>query len=82
MVDRYVQAHSHPLTPSLVVHTHQKNPPLKQIKNSVRTAQALAVNENCPLSMDHIKRVLEVAETFDQDLRGGTGYLDAMRSYT
>lgn len=32
--------------------------------------------------MDHIKRVLDVAETFDQDLRGGTGYLDAMRSYT
>ncbi|KXG52455.1 ATPase, AAA-type, core [Penicillium griseofulvum] len=54
----------------------------RQIKNSVRTAQALAVNENAPLSMEHIKRVLEVAETFDQDLRGGTGYLDAMRSYT
>ncbi|KAG0156595.1 hypothetical protein PDIDSM_3776 [Penicillium digitatum] len=54
----------------------------RQIKNSVRTAQALAVNENVPLSMEHIKRVLEVAETFDQDLRGGTGYLDAMRSYT
>ncbi|KAJ5661410.1 uncharacterized protein N7477_009026 [Penicillium maclennaniae] len=54
----------------------------RQIKNSVRTAQALAVNESSPLSMDHIKRVLDVAETFDQDLRGGTGYLDAMRSYT
>ncbi|KAI2690275.1 hypothetical protein DTO012A7_4034 [Penicillium roqueforti] len=54
----------------------------RQIKNSVRTAQALAVNEQAPLSMDHIKSVLEVAETFDQDLRGGTGYLDAMRSYT
>ncbi|KAJ5320623.1 hypothetical protein PENANT_c033G02621 [Penicillium antarcticum] len=54
----------------------------RQIKNSVRTAQALAVNESSPLSMEHIKRVLEVAETFDQDLRGGTGYLDAMRSYT
>ncbi|KAJ6096977.1 hypothetical protein N7486_007723 [Penicillium sp. IBT 16267x] len=54
----------------------------RQIKNSVRTAQALAVNEKTPLSMDHIKRVLDVAETFDQDLRGGTGYLDVMRSYT
>jgi MinD superfamily P-loop ATPase len=53
-----------------------------QIKNSVRTAQALAVNEQTPLSMAHIKRVLEVAETFDNDLRGGTGYIDAMRSYT
>ncbi|KAL4892435.1 hypothetical protein BDV59DRAFT_41869 [Aspergillus ambiguus] len=54
----------------------------RQIKNSVRTAQALAVNEKTPLSMEHIKRVLDVAETFDHDLRGGTGYLDAMRSYT
>ncbi|KAG2414654.1 hypothetical protein HFD88_003845 [Aspergillus terreus] len=54
----------------------------RQIKNSVRTAQALAVNEKSPLSMEHIKRVLDVAETFDHDLRGGTGYLDAMRSYT
>jgi hypothetical protein len=53
-----------------------------QIKNSVRTAQALAINEKAPLSMAHIKRVLEVAETFDRDLRGGTGYIDAMRSYT
>jgi hypothetical protein len=55
---------------------------LKQIKNSVRTAQALAVNEKVPLSMSHIKRVLDVAETFDHDLKGGTGYMDAMRSYT
>jgi uncharacterized protein (DUF2252 family) len=55
---------------------------LLEIKNSVRTAQALAVNEQTPLSMQHIKRVLEVAETFDHDLRGGTGYMDAMRSYT
>jgi hypothetical protein len=34
------------------------------------------------MGMDHIKRVLEVAESFDRDLKGGTGYLDAMRSYT
>ncbi|GAM37513.1 hypothetical protein TCE0_024r07493 [Talaromyces pinophilus] len=54
----------------------------RQIKNSVRTAQALAVNEKLPLSMSHIKRVLDVAETFDHDLKGGTGYMDAMRSYT
>lgn len=32
--------------------------------------------------MEHIKRVLDVHESFDQDLKGGTGYLDAMRSYT
>lgn len=54
----------------------------RQIKNVVRTAQALALNEREKLTLGHIKRVLEVAETFDRDLKGGTGYLDAMRSYT
>lgn len=54
----------------------------RQIKNAVRTAQALALHEESKLSMEHIKRVLEVAESFEQDLKGGTGYLDAMRSYT
>ncbi|KAI9762033.1 MAG: hypothetical protein M4579_000669 [Chaenotheca gracillima] len=54
----------------------------RQIKNCVRTAQALAVNNAEKLSMEHIKRVLDVAESFDHDLRGGTGYMDAMRSYT
>ena len=53
-----------------------------QIKNAVRTAQALAVNERQKLNMEHIKRVLDVAESFEQDLKGGTGYADAMRSYT
>lgn len=47
---------------------------LSQIKNAVRTAQALAVNEKTPLSMLHIAKVLEVAETFEKDLKGGTGY--------
>ncbi|KAI9841976.1 MAG: hypothetical protein M1837_007542 [Sclerophora amabilis] len=55
---------------------------LLQIKNCVRTAQALAVNKSERLSLEHIKRVLDVAESFDHDLRGGTGYMDAMRSYT
>ncbi len=54
----------------------------RQIKNLVRTAQALALNEKEKLTMAHIRRVIEVAETFDRDLRGGTGYIDAMRSYT
>lgn len=54
----------------------------RQIKNAVRTAQALAVNEEQKLNMDHIKRVLAVAESFERDLKGGTGYEDAMRSYT
>jgi hypothetical protein len=50
-----------------------------QIKNTVLTAQALAVNEKTRLSMEHIERVLAVAESFDRDLRGLT--LDAMKSY-
>ena len=54
----------------------------RQIKNLVRTAQALALNEKAKLTIDHIKRVLDVAESFDRDLKGGTGYIDAMRSYT
>ncbi|KAI4169410.1 MAG: hypothetical protein LQ343_005714 [Gyalolechia ehrenbergii] len=46
----------------------------RQIKNAVRTAQALAVNEKKPLDMGHIGKVLEVAETFEKDLKGGMGY--------
>lgn len=52
----------------------------RQIKNLVRAAQALAVHEEKPLSMVHIKRVIDVAESFEMDLKGGTGYTDAMRS--
>lgn len=53
----------------------------RQIKNTVRTAQALAVNQKEPLSMIHIRRVLDVALAFDRDLKGGTGFEDAMRNY-
>ena len=53
----------------------------RQIKNTVRTAQALAVNKGEPLSMRHIRQVLDVLMSFDRDLKGGTGYQDAMRSY-
>lgn len=53
----------------------------RQIKNTVRTAQALAVNNKEPLSMAHIKRVLDVAIAFDRDLKGGPGFEDAMRGY-
>lgn len=54
----------------------------RQIKNTVRTAQALALNERAIMRMSHVKRVLDVSEAFDRDLKGGTGYEDAMRSYT
>lgn len=53
----------------------------RQIKNTVRTAQALAVNKKEPLSMEHIKRVLDVSNAFDRDLKGGPGFEDAMRGY-
>jgi hypothetical protein len=59
---------------------HQLNG--RQIKNIVRTAQALALNEGAVLGMAQVKRVMEVAESFERDLKGGTGYVDAMRSYT
>jgi len=53
----------------------------RQIKNTIRTAQALAVNSGEPLSMQHIKRVLDVSNAFDRDLKGGTGFEDAMKAY-
>ncbi|KAL8679348.1 MAG: hypothetical protein Q9186_004353 [Xanthomendoza sp. 1 TL-2023] len=46
----------------------------RQIKNAVRTAQALAVNEKRGLGMAHVVKVLGVAESFEKDLKGGTGY--------
>ena len=60
----------------------RKNLNGRQIKNAVRTAQALAVNTGERLAMVHIKRVLVVGESFEKDLKGGSGYEDAMRSYT
>ncbi|MCJ1282180.1 hypothetical protein MMC26_001503 [Xylographa opegraphella] len=53
----------------------------RQIKNSVRTAQALAVNEGVELGMGHIQRVLDVAKNFEHDLRGGPGWEDSLRLY-
>lgn len=54
----------------------------RQIKNIVRAAQALAIHEDTPLGMNHIRTVLDVTQTFERDLRGGTGYEDAMRGYS
>lgn len=53
----------------------------RQIKNTVIRAQALAVNKAEPLSMVHVRQILDVQVNFDRDLKGGTGYQDAMRSY-
>ena len=59
---------------------HQLNG--RQIKNIVRTAQCLALNEGGVLGMAQVKHSMEVTESFGYDLKGGTGYVDAMRSYT
>ncbi|KAL5594336.1 hypothetical protein BROUX41_001276 [Berkeleyomyces rouxiae] len=53
----------------------------RQIKNTVCTAQALAINNKETFSMKHIREVLDVLAAFDQDLKGGPGYQEAMRSY-
>ncbi|KAF4966575.1 hypothetical protein FSARC_5817 [Fusarium sarcochroum] len=53
----------------------------REIKNVVGSAQDLAVNKGEALSMRHIRQVLDVHAKFGQDLKGGTGYEDAMRSY-
>lgn len=53
-----------------------------QIKNTVKTGQSIALSEKASFSMEHIKRVLEVAEAFEDDMRGGKGYRDAMQHYT
>lgn len=53
----------------------------RQIKNTVIRAQALAVNKGEPLAMAHVRQILDVQIDFQKDLKGGTGYQDAMRSY-
>lgn len=47
----------------------------RQIKNVVRTAQALAISTDVKLSMSHLQMVLEVTEEFEHDLKG-TGQLE------
>ncbi|KAF4956174.1 hypothetical protein FGADI_3985 [Fusarium gaditjirri] len=53
----------------------------REIKNVVGSAQDLAVNKGEALSMRHIRQVLDVHVKFGRDLKGGSGYEDAMRSY-
>ena len=53
----------------------------REIKNVVGSAQDLAVNKSEPLSMRHIRQVLDVHTKFGHDLQGGPGYEDAMRSF-
>jgi DNA polymerase III delta prime subunit len=54
----------------------------QQIKNAVKTSQAIAVSEKGVFGMQYIKRVMDVHESFEEDMKGGLGYRDAMRQYT
>lgn len=53
----------------------------REIKNMVGSAQDLAVTKDEALSMKHIQQVLDIHVKFGRDLKGGTGYEEAMRSY-
>lgn len=53
----------------------------RQIKNLVRGAQALAVNEGAEIKISHILQVMEVAEAFANDMRGGSGAVEALNGY-
>ena len=42
---------------------------MSEIKNTTRTAQALAVSLEQPVSYDLLKQVLDVGEQFDKDFK-------------
>ena len=52
----------------------------RQIKNIVRTSQALANSKGQKLMMEHLTQALGVTERFEHDLKG-TGQIDGMMSY-
>ncbi|KAK7421853.1 hypothetical protein QQZ08_009730 [Neonectria magnoliae] len=70
-----------PLTEDDLVALSKQDLNGREIKNVVGSAQDLAVNKGEALSMRHIKQVLNVHAKFGRDLKGGSGYEDAMRSY-
>jgi adenylate kinase family enzyme len=47
----------------------------RQIKNTVKTAQSIALSEKEAFGIIHMKRVLEVQEDFQEDMRGGRSAL-------
>lgn len=53
----------------------------RQIKNIVRMAQALAIHKEVALSLEHIRQVLEVSQTFERDLKSGPGWENALNHY-
>ena len=47
----------------------------RQIKNAVRSAQALALTDGTSMNMTHLMKVLEVSEAFERDLKGNLSSL-------
>jgi hypothetical protein len=58
----------------------KKNLNGRQIKNIVRTAQALAKSKGEMMDMKHVKTVMGVTEGFENDLKG-TGKMDSLNAY-
>jgi len=53
---------------------------LFQIKNAVRAAHALAVDEGSQLCYSHLETVLDSGKEFEADFKGA-GQIDNLRSY-
>jgi DNA polymerase III delta prime subunit len=47
----------------------------RQIKNTVKTAQSIALSEKEKFGIGHVRRVMEVQEDFQEDMRGGRSAL-------
>jgi hypothetical protein len=50
----------------------------REIKNTIRSAQALAVADGTELTMKHIKTVLDVQKEFREDFEGLPGIWNGM----
>jgi hypothetical protein len=50
----------------------------REIKNTIRSAQALAVADGTDLTMKHIKTVLDVQREFREDFEGLPGLWNGM----
>jgi hypothetical protein len=50
----------------------------REIKNTIRSAQALAVADGIDLNMRHIKTVLDVQKEFREDFEGLPGLWNGM----
>ncbi|KAI9769842.1 MAG: hypothetical protein M1840_003836 [Geoglossum simile] len=53
----------------------------RQIKNAVRTALALAMNEGKKMSYEHLDTVLQAIDDFNRDFKG-SGQIENLSSYT